>query len=170
MANECVDVDECSQNLCDEEATCSNNIGSYECQCSDGYHGDGTKSGTGCSDVNECTQPMKTGLCQQNASCANTEGSFSCICNTGFTDNGGVCVDSINSYSCSCKDNWMGENCDIPCDYCQFPEKAQNNRVSRSLVGDKTSPCLNGQCINTPNNYKCECAPGYGWNYWSFTR
>ena len=53
--NQCVDVDECSQNLCDEKATCTNSVGSFECQCSDGYQGDGTKSGTGCIDINECT-------------------------------------------------------------------------------------------------------------------
>lgn len=38
---ECVDIDECAEDPCGENAVCENSRGSYECTCAEGYVGDG---------------------------------------------------------------------------------------------------------------------------------
>ncbi|OAY58363.1 hypothetical protein MANES_02G171500v8 [Manihot esculenta] len=52
LPNSCKDIDECedpSLNQCIYAKHCRNEVGSYECFCPKGYHGDGTKNGTGCT-------------------------------------------------------------------------------------------------------------------------
>ena len=163
MTNECVDVDECNQNICHEKATCTNIVGSFECQCSDGFQGDGTESGTGCSDINECSQPMKTGLCQQNASCANTEGSFDCVCNSGFTDNEGLCVDVDECLTTTCDHNMACENTEG-----SFSCECLSGFIRQGLDCVDVDECSgeNGchdysTCENTDGSYECTCISGY---------
>ncbi|XP_042486466.1 wall-associated receptor kinase 2-like [Macadamia integrifolia] len=48
----CQDIDECvtGDNLCHYSGKCNNTIGNYDCSCPKGYHGDGWKNGTGCTE------------------------------------------------------------------------------------------------------------------------
>ncbi|CAH1772850.1 unnamed protein product [Owenia fusiformis] len=62
-------------------------------------------------------------------------------------NNGGVCIDGINDYTCNCPEGFTGKNCSTestnPCD---------NN------------PCFNGgECepINHNTNFKCHCPLGF---------
>ncbi len=83
-----------------------------------------------------------------------------CICQDGYSgedcktdiddcknspcQNGGSCIDGINSYSCKCKENFSGDNCEISFSYCE------------------ANPCQNGgNCIEGDNFYRCECLEGY---------
>ena len=36
-----LDIDECENNPCDQNANCTNNEGSYLCECNAGYTGNG---------------------------------------------------------------------------------------------------------------------------------
>ncbi|NXX80095.1 CRUM1 protein, partial [Urocolius indicus] len=83
-----------------------------------------------------------------------------CICQPGFTgadcrdnadecasspcQNGAICQDRVNEYSCFCVPGFQGYNCEIDINEC----------ASR--------PCRNnGTCLNEMDHYLCQCLPGY---------
>ena len=92
MPSVCADIDECADmtDTCDALATCTNVAGSFTCACSMGYDGDGTTTGTGCTDIDECAD---TTTCDENASCTNGDGDFTCACNAGYDGDGTTCAD-----------------------------------------------------------------------------
>lgn len=113
-----------------------NSAGSYMCACASGYTGDGTTSGTGCVDDNECTAGsddcVDTGL---GGLCNNTGGGYTCACASGYTGDGtaggtgctdvnecttgaddcvesvdgGACQNTIGGYTCSCVSGYTGD-------------------------------------------------------------
>ncbi|NWH67209.1 CRUM1 protein, partial [Geococcyx californianus] len=83
-----------------------------------------------------------------------------CICQPGFTgadcgdnidecasspcQNGAICRDRVDEYSCFCVPGFQGYNCEIDINEC----------ASR--------PCKNnGTCLNEMDHYLCKCIPGY---------
>jgi len=71
-----------------------------------------------------------------------------------FFQNGGVCVDGVNDYSCKCPGEFGGKFCEVA------PMVA--------LMYPQTSPCQhhecrNGICLTPPGaqDYICRCSPGY---------
>ncbi|MEZ4362381.1 MAG: EGF domain-containing protein [Kofleriaceae bacterium] len=74
--------DPCAQ--CSADATCSAATGT--CSCPAGFAGDGTISGTGCSNVNECAAAVNP--CSQHATCQDSEGAFTCTCVSGYLGDG----------------------------------------------------------------------------------
>ncbi|AUX34870.1 MULTISPECIES: FG-GAP-like repeat-containing protein [Sorangium] len=116
------------------------------------------QSGT-CTDVNECA--LSTDNCDANAACTNTTGSFTCACNAGYEgdgvtctnidecaespcQNGGTCVDGIDSATCECLPGFTGASCETDIDECA------------------ESPCQNGgTCVDGINRTTCECLPGF---------
>lgn len=63
--------------------------------CPDGHIGDGTVTGTGCTDVDECTDPARiNGGCASIVVCSNTVGGRTCgACPLGYVGDGVTCVD-----------------------------------------------------------------------------
>eukprot|EP00933_Yihiella_yeosuensis_P011789 TRINITY_DN1194_c0_g1_i1.p1 TRINITY_DN1194_c0_g1~~TRINITY_DN1194_c0_g1_i1.p1 ORF type:complete len:948 (+),score=149.99 TRINITY_DN1194_c0_g1_i1:52-2895(+) len=151
----CQDMDECSSGLhnCDVHAHCVNTVGSFKCACHAGYNGSGTRyTGgwppiDGCWDFDECTNTSQAYLhwnltnmsklkeipynftnlnvCPRGGVCTNSVGSFSCRCGVGFEGDGGTCRDidecTLNEHKCS-KFAW---------------------------------------CNNTEGSYECKCNAGY---------
>ncbi|XP_067681041.1 adhesive plaque matrix protein 2-like [Haliotis asinina] len=80
---------------------------------------------------NVCNWPDQTPMC------APPQG----LCNPNPCQNGGTCVSNRLGYSCTCRDNYGGNDCSLRLDACQ------NN------------PCQNGgRCRVTPtNNVYCDC-------------
>ncbi|XP_024180958.1 putative wall-associated receptor kinase-like 16 isoform X1 [Rosa chinensis] len=79
----------CSQiknNACKGNAKCldvKNGLG-YRCKCNEGYEGNPYLNG--CTDINECKDPVIANKCKQR--CINTEGNYTCACHKGYHNNG----------------------------------------------------------------------------------
>jgi len=79
--------------------------------------------------------------------------NFTILCSR--PQNGGLCVDGINDYTCKCVGEYAGKFCDIS--------------PSVALMYPQTSPCQHHECKNgicyqpngSTNDYLCKCAPGY---------
>ncbi|XP_022108480.1 uncharacterized protein LOC110988871 [Acanthaster planci] len=53
---------------------------------------------------------------------------------------GGLCQDTLNTYSCNCPPEWTGKNCEQDVDECS------------------SSPCKNmGHCVNREEGFDCDC-------------
>lgn len=67
-------------------------------------------------------------------------------CRGNLCQNGGKCVDSVNSYTCECPAEWSGKYCTTDFDECSGSQ----------------NPCQNGAtCANEEGGYKCICVNGY---------
>ncbi|XP_064597834.1 LOW QUALITY PROTEIN: uncharacterized protein LOC135464334 [Liolophura sinensis] len=160
---DCVrDIPDCSNNGgCGANALCTvESDNEVTCQCKGGYEG----SGSSCTDVNECENPLVHG-CHSKATCYNTEGGHYCECNTGYRGNGHHCVEInecqeelddcsvfaecfnlVESYRCVCKAGYEGDGktCTLK------PGCTVNNMCSPDA-----------QCLLTPEGYACVCNFGY---------
>ncbi|XP_066997488.2 fibrillin-1 isoform X2 [Anabrus simplex] len=128
ISGECVDVDECVENVdppCDSNQECVNTVGSYDCSCKKGFHFDPLLHA--CIDVNECQTNQHD--CTSSQRCDNTIGSFQCIrytsCGTGYT---------LNAQTGRCEDD---DECALGTDTCQY-----------------LGPAF--QCRNTLGSFRCE--------------
>ena len=155
----CEDINECSPDPCQNEATCSTpNLNSYECACVAGYNG------TNCeTDINECIPDP----CQNGALCTDGTNNHSCACVAGYegtnceTDinecspdpcqNGAACSQTtdgttltVNAYYCACVAGYEGTNCGTNINECS-PDPCQNGAV----------------CVDGINNHSCACVAGY---------
>lgn len=75
---QCIDLDECKENLNECSHDCHNTHGSYHCSCPDGL----TLSSNlkECLDFNECQHDKQ--ICGE-LECQNTYGSYRCLCEDG---------------------------------------------------------------------------------------
>ena len=157
---ECININECDPDPCQNGASCTDGIGEYTCECTTGY------TGTNCEeDINECDPDP----CQNGASCTDGIGEYTCECTTGYTgtncqedinecdadpcQNGATCVEtsngvylthSIYGYRCECTTGYTGTNCEEDINECD------------------PDPCQNGaSCTDGIGEYSCECTTGY---------
>ena len=153
--NSCVDIDECSLEVCPEASQCENNLGSYECSCLSGFEG------AECTNIDECgTEERKCGI---SAYCVDSIGSFECQCPTGFAMNktgdcedinecvkldspcpkNVICINTDRSYYCDCPTGFKGSNC---------------TNINECLI--LSDRCQN--CVDTAGSYKCgSCKNGF---------
>ncbi|KAM3593822.1 uncharacterized protein V6R79_022582 [Siganus canaliculatus] len=74
----------------------------------------------------------------------------SCLSNP--CQNGGTCLNLLNSYHCVCPSNWDGPNCATDVNECQ-------------LYTGTSLGCQNGAtCVNTPGSFTCNCSPEWSGN------
>ena len=146
-----INIDECSDNPCQNNGTCVELVNGFACECPGGFEGDTCEI-----NVDECSENP----CQNNATCVDGINGFACECPAGFQgdtceinidecsenpcQNNGACVDGIDEFTCECAPGFRGETCDIDVDDCE------------------DSPCRNGaSCVDVVDGFTCECAPGF---------
>lgn len=127
---------------------------------------------TPCQVIDSCTvavasndssmvRNISSNVCGPRGRCVNhSTGNFTCICDEGFSgiychenindcvtnpcQNGGTCIDGINSFRCMCPDGWEGRLCDLNVNECRH------------------NPCKNGgRCVDLVNDFYCECADSW---------
>ena len=191
MSNPCNELTE--QGVCINMGTLEK-PDAHNCTCSPMYTGKNCeiKLEEKCSDL-PCNKFDK------NATCIELRDEmFACKCSTGFEgplctniedckhnfcQNGGKCIDGINSFSCDCDGtNFKGKFCETSktCTQCskdgtlycdsQKPECVcksthQGNKCEIALDPCLNNPCMNGECTsNKINEYKCLCKVGFKGN------
>ncbi|XP_053380102.1 uncharacterized protein LOC123547975 [Mercenaria mercenaria] len=107
------DIDECSESSARCTQICNNTDGSYTCSCNLGYYLD--TDGYTCMDTNDC----------EGVTC----------------ENGGYCVDSLNSYTCICEAGFRGQHCETDINEC-----------------DLANGGCQDICINTEGSFQCNCS------------
>ncbi|XP_068608268.1 protein jagged-2-like [Brachionichthys hirsutus] len=104
---------------------------------------------------------ISSNVCGPHGRCLSLPaGNFSCSCDLGFTgtychenindctsspcENGGTCIDGINSFQCFCPDGWEGRLCHIDVNECS------------------RNPCQNGgRCVDLLNDFYCDCVDSW---------
>jgi subtilisin-like proprotein convertase family protein len=155
----CVENDDCTFNICDE-----NNL----CLCEAGYADDGAGD---CADVDECTEA--TAGCHADATCTNTDGGFTCECNSPLVGDGFNCVDPSDctddpnkcAANATCTDQGDGTSLCV-CDTGHAGDGLTCADVDECTEG--TAGChADATCTNTDGGFTCECNPplvGDGFN------
>ncbi|KAK3092241.1 hypothetical protein FSP39_000187 [Pinctada imbricata] len=150
------EICECCSNPCQNGATCRDQIAGYSCECTAGYTGFNCQS----NETSGGVHLISSNVCGKHGMCISKPGgSFTCACDLGFKgiychenindcasspcQNGGTCIDGINSYQCICKDGWEGALCNINKDECS-PNPCRNGGVCTDLVADYMCECING--------------------------
>uniref|UniRef100_A0A6Q2XEI4 Delta-like protein n=1 Tax=Esox lucius TaxID=8010 RepID=A0A6Q2XEI4_ESOLU len=106
-------------------------------------------------------QHISSNVCGPRGRCISLpDGNFTCSCDPGFSgsychenvndcasgpcQNGGTCIDGVNSFQCICPDGWEGRLCDHNVNECVH------------------NPCKNGGlCVDLVNDFYCKCT-----DYW----
>ena len=121
-------IDECASNPCKNSATCVDYVNEFRCFCQPGW------TGKTCDvDINECS----SNPCKNDGQCVNELNGYSCKCKLAFSGtncainiedgskpnkdvcitqadgsspclNGGICVDRVGKYDCTCRPGWTG--------------------------------------------------------------
>lgn len=104
-------------------------------------------------------------------------------CPGHLCQNGGTCVDGINSYTCRCPPTFTGEHCQLDVDECSLrPSVCHNGATCTNSFGGFSCICVNGwtgadcsvniddcagaacfngaTCIDRVGSYYCKCTPG----------
>ncbi|XP_067687043.1 uncharacterized protein [Haliotis asinina] len=155
----------CAQTcMCDAANTVSCNATDGSCTCRSGWRG------TTCTeDIPECTDTPN--ICGTNGVCNERNGSYACTCSAGFSRSGDTCVacdsrhygaDCSQSCSCdftktvscnaengtcTCKPQWMGENC--------------TDNVNECSQSPSVCTGSNEQCRDTQGSFECDCTSGH---------
>jgi hypothetical protein len=152
QAGQCVDVDDCASNPCQNGGACDDGVNSYTCHCAPGFTGQNCEI-----DIDECaSSPCVHGDCIDQVN------GYVCDCAPGFTgtdcdtqvdhcspdpcQNGGYCEDNVDGHTCYCLAGFAGADCETDIDEC-----ATNNGGCSA----------NATCTNTNGSFTCACNAGY---------
>ena len=190
MKNTCVRVDMCAadEDDCVGSATC-NHVGPsvHTCTCPAGTEGDGTNSGSKCSDINGCkNSPCSSLVTCSDVSAPNT--GFTCSkCPTGYQgnaigSNGCTDIDACANNPCpvlsgkgtapACTD-LKAPSLQYTCAACPTGYDSKAVTKNNKLTCIDTNMCLNGPCHKVANcldqaapqtGFSCTCPSGYSGN------
>ena len=120
--------------------------------CQDGF----LRNGTDCIDVDECSSGLNN--CDLNADCFNSVGSYTCQCKEGFIGTGNLCGRG------QCKDASCPENqkCISPntfgCECKKGFEMDQSGECADIDECVEANDCdINAECENVASTYNCKC-------------
>ena len=153
----CVDTDECSSGICDENSVCVNSLGGYECnECQEGYFGNGKTCFRGfCSDSNCPPSDHKECVSPRSHECKCIDGyvfnNFSvCVdvdeCVNSPCDRNANCFNNPGSFSCSCSTRYVGDGFSCLVDDC--------------ATGYHNCH-INATCENFEGLFNCSCHTGF---------
>jgi len=188
--NECIGEGDGNTCVADTPSTggkCENlPLGSHTCSCQTGFSGDGSTTGTGCTDDNECLDEGAGRLCSTaNTECTNTDGSHTCACDVGYEGDallaGSSCtdIDECATPGVTCVDPLVGGTCSnapagsVTCG-CQVGYTGDGSLLSGGTGCTPLNECGAGNggchsfatCVDkTPHldqiTHECECFPNY---------
>ncbi|XP_034025114.1 cubilin [Thalassophryne amazonica] len=106
-----------------------------------------TNGGTVPPDItNKLTQLNLTVSSLQNKVAALESAVHVVSCSSNPCQNGGTCLNLLNSYHCLCPTNWAGPNCAVDVNECQ-------------VYSGTSQACQNGAtCINSAGSFSCHCS------------
>ncbi|MFT7801973.1 protein jagged-2 [Arapaima gigas] len=155
----------CNPNPCQNKAVCHSLLDDYYCACPEEYEGKNCSRLKDHCKTTPCEEEgvwhISSNVCGPHGHCiSQPTGNFTCACDHGFTgtychenindclsnpcQNGGTCIDGINSFQCFCPDGWEGELCNLDVNECS------------------RNPCKNGgKCVDLVNDFYCNCADGW---------
>ncbi|XP_048369306.1 protein crumbs homolog 2 isoform X1 [Sphaerodactylus townsendi] len=171
-----LDILECASQPCQNGATCLEGVGRYSCDCWSGYVGKHCEEDVDECTMEPC---FNGGQCYEKSNQSyygelmdfpaqfsyQEAAGFICRCQPGFAggictvnidecesqpcQNGGSCMDLVNSYRCQCVPGYSGVDCAIEINECE------------------DHPCENGgACEDGIADYICHCIPGQGGITW----
>ena len=167
-----VEPEVCS--TCIPSAVCDPDAAS-PCTCPEGFEGDGTQAGSGCTDVDECGEGTDTCV-EDHGICTNTEGGFTCGCEDGYggdgtTDGTGctdldecdlgtddcvdgtaICANTDGGYTCACVDGYEGDG---------DKEGTGCADIDECNLGTADCDPVLATCDNTIGGFLCVCEAGY---------
>ncbi|XP_041364224.1 uncharacterized protein LOC121379643 [Gigantopelta aegis] len=143
--DDCVKIDQCENNNCQNGATCVDRCRFYQCVCAPGFTGPLCET-----DIDECSSSP----CVNEATCQDEVANYTCDCPKGYQGRhceeevddcrsgpclNGICVDEHLTYHCECYPGYTGQQCEINIDECQ------------------SNPCVNGICYDLIDGFYCDC-------------
>ena len=177
----CENIDECTSvdfpHDCHDNATCTDNDGSFDCACKNGFN-DVDGDGRNCTDIDECAD-IALNNCDPDpaeGTCVNTDQGYECGCQDGFLFqedkpskcldinecfegghncvedlDGGICSNSLGTFSCECAEGWAGDGT-TDGDGCVDDDECD--------LGTHTCDD-NAECGNIGGSFECECNDGW---------
>ncbi|KRZ75495.1 Transmembrane cell adhesion receptor mua-3, partial [Trichinella papuae] len=139
-------------NDCDNHAIClSKDVGQYECACSHGF-------------IDLSPDHKKPGrVCRQLFGILSHTLTFYILvideCHLGIhhCDPVATCIDTPQSYTCVCPDNWL----DVSDDVALKPGRRCQKRENECLDRGKNDCANDADCIDTEHGYLCHCRVGF---------
>ena len=92
------------------------------------------------------------------------DSGFKALMDRPACDNGSICTDLADDFSCECLDGFEGDKtCDIDIDECDCANIDPGQVHVESSCGEGVvNPCQNGAvCSDHVYDYSCECPPGF---------
>ncbi|KAA0719726.1 Neurogenic locus notch -like protein 1 [Triplophysa tibetana] len=172
----------CDSVPCKNGGSCWQQGASFTCQCASGWTGiycdipsvscevaaqqQGVSVAVLCRNAGQCVDAGNTHLCRCQAGYTGSYCQEQCVpgyhgtncskeineCLSNPCQNGGTCIDLVNTYKCSCPRGTQGVHCEIDIDDC--------SPASDPLTGELR--CFNeGRCVDRIGGYGCVCPAGF---------
>ncbi|XP_050588144.1 protein eyes shut [Bombus affinis] len=146
------DIDECITSPCKNGGLCINIPASYTCACLFGYTG---------KDCDKAIVPCEENPCENDAICLFEDERPVCYCVPDYhgalcelkyddceskfanCENGGTCIDGINSFTCACPTFYSGPFCnvyDLPSTFSTMEETLETDNDQRSITLTSFTP------------------------------
>ncbi|CRL07542.1 CLUMA_CG020507, isoform A [Clunio marinus] len=167
-----IEIDECESSPCLNGGVCIDKIAAYACVCAVGFTGPNCEE-----DIQVCNDSP----CHNSALCLMEEGQPVCYCVPDFhgekceyqydecqlgprCSNGGQCIDGVDDFSCTCKNDFKGMFCecvqlpngDLDCNYTnpferristtpKFEANPSSMFITSTLMFDSTTQSIDNE-------------------------